>query len=805
MPDRVDDFIALPRDKQLTVMQRLSPDMQTQLLDQVKQRRSNPATPPAAAPPPAQPGFADVHPGENPVAAFFRGGAGAIKNAFENPSSLLTIPALGGPTPMTGNEQAQQAHSQGVKSQAEDIHSQAEFAKENPAYFAGGVVLPAVALHGLSKFTGPLTRTLEATRKGAQSMVGAGERAVKDTVAKTAKSAGDAAKTTEEQNRAALSKYDTDLREAGQKNVNAHVQYLAAKAETERANALAQKAVDEHNRAQLKAHQQNLDEAARKNLNAHIDYLRKTADTAKENAVRLKEVEEKNLAESKRYEKELADAQRENTAAHVKYKAESAEAEQANAAARAIPDSRAGLEKYVKDKTEDVDVRIEKARNDALVEGNTKYNTLNEKLNTVPADPETIQKAVADARGKIKGSEAEPPILKDISSRLDRSDFVYQGGHKFGPGTPVYESVKASEGGLPGGESKPLSYKDLQGYYSELGTALSKGNLAGDVYTALDTLHEAIGKDMQRIADANGQGPQLAAAREYWRRMKQTFGNSSDAVVDRAGRELKETSPDFSGNQISEYRQRLLGSFDPEIPKLLQDIAAKRDALSKLPSEGTRPTAKAPGYPEEKTVKPPQMEKPPEPKAGPSYPDETAVEPPKLKPPADQKAPPEYPEEKTVEPPKVNPIETPGVNTRTIREQLLDRWTKGETTMSRYDVKRLLGGGFGAMAGYFLGGLEGATIGGAAVTFAPAVISRLIELPSVREWLTRPPAGELETLQKLPNADRIKLTDGLKKIVPQAQAAGIKVSPALVALAGAGPATQQLQRTRAAQQLQPQQ
>lgn len=476
----------------------------------------------------------------------------------------------------------------------------------------------------------------ESMRNGAQSMVGAGERAVKTEVGKTAESAGTKAKATEEANRAELKRHAGDVKAADQKDVNAHVQHASDIADTE----------------------------------------------------------------------------------------------QANAAARAIPDSRAGLESHIADTTKDADVRIEKARHDALEEGNRQYSGVNKALGHIEANPETVVDAIEDAAGKIRGSNTKVPILEDISKRFIR--------------------------GERSGAAEAMTYSDLQGYYSELGREISRGTLPGDVYKALDTLHESIGDEMQRIADSEGKGDELKAAREYWRRMKQTFGDTSDAVSDRAGKELADQSPDYKKGQVSEHRQRLLGSFDPEIPKLLQDVAAKREQLSKFPTEATRPTATAP----------------------------------------------KYPERTEVTPPRTNPVEVPKVSTREIRERKLDEWTKGEGQLSKFQVRSLFGG-IGALIGGVFEGRIGAGFGGVAGSvLGPAAIAKIADVPAMREWLTRPPAGELETLQKLPYADRIQLMDGLKKVAAKAQAQGVEVSPVLLKAIGATaalPRTQQLQETRDAQ------
>jgi hypothetical protein len=305
---------------------------------------------------------------------------------------------------------------------------------------------------------------------------------------------------------------------------------------------------------------------------------------AEVDAERITKANAANDAALKEHEKTVAEADKKLRDAHVKHQAEKAEVENTNKAAAAIPDARTGLETYAKDLTEQADVRIEKARHDALVEGNGKYSTVNEQLNPLKATPKFLGNSLLDASEKIKGSNTSVPILKDMETRL-------------------------KTGGV-------VTYENLQGYYSELGREIVKGTLPGDVYHALDTLHETIGNEMQRIADSQGLGTELKSAREYWRRMKQTFGDTSDVISDRAGKELKDKNPDYIGGQVSEYRQRLLGSFDPQIPNLLESAAKARERLGKLPSEESarKMIAEVPRAPEAAEVPPPATKPVPDPR-----------------------------------------------------------------------------------------------------------------------------------------------------------------------------------------------
>jgi hypothetical protein len=275
----------------------------------------------------------------------------------------------------------------------------------------------------------------------------------------------------------------------------------------------------------------------------------------------------------------------------------------------------------------------------------------------------------------------------------------------------------------------------LQKTYSELGKELSKGTLPGTTYHAYDVLQEAIGDDMQRIADAHGLGQQLTDARAYWRRMKQTFGkpyNPTDAGNMALEKATGTTAADEQANRV-----RLLGSFDPTIPQTVEHLNNVRQGLDALPNE----------QPLRNVVKP-------------------LPSPPNL----DQ----------------IHPVE---VNTRTIRQNLLDRWTSGEGTMNKFQVKALISGGLGAALGGLFGHEGGATIGGlTGAVMGPAAMAKLVESPAVREWLTRPPAEELNALQSLPHADRLRIVDTLKTAAVAARADGVNVSPALIPVLGLGAA-----------------
>jgi hypothetical protein len=815
-PDAIDQFIALPKEERGKLFEQLAPEKQQSLLAEIKKRRDAKATAPVAAPPDPS--------GRTPTG---EPSANDDRNGFQRWADNLITPdprreEWQSPAKNTADDFARHVAANFLPIISHPIDSAVGFAKQvggaiangwqQPGGVAAEFVRPMIEgvvndymqygpVRGTTdalgtvlgmwatgeiggeatrvankKVIGPLTGSLkdvsakfrEAGRKGAQTVLGGGERQVATEVGNAATRQKTADTAHQEQSFGAVQ--DTKGRE---------LQYQQDVRVAERDAALANKAVEEHNRAKLKEHDASLDAAAKQNLKNHIQYLSDEAEIAKQNAIKSQEVVNKNRAEHQRYETELAEAQRKNTAAHVQHQAETAEAENANAAARAIPDSRAGLEKSIKDTTEKADVLTERARHDALKEGNEKYNGVNHALDHIEADPETTKsillnavESLSDQRGKM------PPLIKDLDDRLN--------------------------GRTPGGDQRgPMNYDELQGFYSKLGNALSGRSLEGEAYHAYDITHDAIGKEMQRIADSKGMGQELTAAREFWRRMKQTFGKSSDTINDRAGKAVNDASPEYTDAQREEYRNRLLGSFNPEIPKLLEAAKSAQARLDALPGDSTRPTAKTPKAPEEITVKPPKIEKAPEPTPGPTRPEEVQAKGlGELKDPV----PTNYPKQ-----PERVPIDDPPaqeeVNTRQLRENLIREKLATWTNVTRFQMTRLVAGPLGTLVAAVTGhpGLEAAGAVYTAGELSPFVLQKMMDRPGFREWITRPPADELETLKKIPDADRIKIYDGLNKAVQQAQKQGIKVDPRLAALVGAGtaavvgPRTKELQKLRQSQ------
>ena len=388
---------------------------------------------------------------------------------------------------------------------------------------------------------------------------------------------------------------------------------------------------------------------------------------------------------------------------------------------------------------------VETARENALKEGNRRYSGVNKALSGVEVPSSTLLGNLLDASEKIQGSMTSLPILKDIEKAVKENDSV--------------------------------PYSDLQGYYSELGRELSKGTLPGDVFHTYDTLHEAIGDQMQKVADSKGMGKQLTDARNYWRRMKQTFGKPF-AANDAASGVLKGPSG-LSSEDALLNEVRLLGSFDPGIPgqfahvknierglkalpdavparQLTQQLAeAKAKPLPLAPRRGGTPTAPEPVTP--RYVKPPDRT---------PIPDRPPAVQAKMPDPYERVAPPDRPKENA---PKK-------IGAEDIRE------AKGASLEKKADRIRSLGD-YGAVwpAFYSLrtlihGGVPNLLEAGAEATAIPALghgIANILEKPAVKDFLTRATARDVAQIPE-------DLRGDMSAVVKAAQKKGIKVSPLLV-------------------------
>lgn len=338
-------------------------------------------------------------------------------------------------------------------------------------------------------------------------------------------------------------------------------------------------------------------------------------------------------------------------------------------------------------------------------EANRRYNELNANLDPEIAPPDTLSDLVSSASEKMKGSNTETPIMKDMEKRLSSGD--------------------------------PLTYRDLQGYRSELGRELQKGSLPGDVYHAYKDMMSDITDHMSDIAKSRGLGDQFDQARSYYKQMSDTFDDPSSPIR----RALNSTEPGgvvkaFKGKDKSGIEA--LAQYDPDLAQRINTTRGYAAEANSIRSSAAQPKPLP-------TLPP----RPPAPVA-----DVTKIGP------ADIQA------------AKAEALSTRANKIRTTGHTLLNTGT-GMKMIFDLMHGNLLGIGEDALArGAFSAGQHG--------------LAAILEHPAVVNWLTKPTAADLAELAKLPAEQRVAAAQNLQPLISAAQARGLKVAPAITAITASG-------------------
>ncbi len=389
-------------------------------------------------------------------------------------------------------------------------------------------------------------------------------------------------------------------------------------------------------------------------------------------------------------------------------------------------------EKRIADAKSARQAAVETAREKARTVGNEKYGVVHTLMDDRPARDGFYKDVTEHAERGTSGSKGAPTILKAMTRRME--------------------------------SGKPVVYQDLQSDYSTLGNELSKGTLPGDVFTTYSDMHDAIGEEMQRMADSEGTpvdltkvprrmvdgvatdepayktdiGKHVYDTRNYWRRMKQTFGKTK-IINDAATKAIGGARDEAQENQM-----RLLGSFDPSIPhldSLVQTLEAKAKSLPKPVPERvlTRNVA------EQRTEAPNRVGfkvklTPPEP---------TKLHIPKT----------------------IGPEDVQRAKAASLAEEGKGNSMANSLTVfsAARDILRRNPTGFAVDLG--ARGLVGA---------GRAVIRQFLDRPAVTEWLTKATQRDVDAIPP-------DLRGDFPNVVKAAQAKGIKVSPALIGIAAASP------------------
>jgi len=647
----------------------------------------------------------------------------------------------------------------------QDAKTDPRLAKQNLVGSLLGLGAVAAVSHGAGKvqeavgsaLTERVGKVPEGVRKAAQNVVGAGERQVKTEVTKQAEAAHEA----REQTLAANQKADEAT--------------LLARGKVDEANRAAQEKIDADNKA-ARLQAKSATAAAQREANAEEPFVE--GDTV--------------VTSARKAHDDLVDRQQKVEVKRTKL-ADSLERTRQAIAQRvqAINDA---AKSYFKREFADVSKRL-----DAPDPETGKAHTISYA---------TLDGDVDEAEGQFKGSRENVRLFEDIGKRAGGVQDKGEGGLKTGrtgkgarhaPTPRELEDLADDERemlekyGAAGEELPGAKYSDLDGYYQEAGRIIGNPATAPDVRQAVVKFREKLGQRMQKLAEE--VDPDVAKKhsllrrqyKEYARGFRDYTGPSESGSPIAKGlqaedyynatkpyQELKpaeakrakailegdSTKPEtqFTDKQISgepSYRYR------KQTHKLIEHMHNLQTGLEELPSpEELRKEAdkSAERLADARTKARDLASTRPEQK---------------------EFTPAEYPKPKPGK-----PVEVPEINTRELRDKFVTDKLRNWTTVNKFQIARLVAAPIGTVIAALTAhpSLEVTGLAWSAGELTPFVLQRLLDRPGVREWFTRPPTAELETLQKVPHADRVRIADGMRSMVKEAEREGkpLKLGPGVV-------------------------
>jgi hypothetical protein len=316
----------------------------------------------------------------------------------------------------------------------------------------------------------------------------------------------------------------------------------------------------------------------------------------RETANLVKETKQANEAEAARVAKENEEQAAKRKVDLRKHFDKTQATKQANVEAGAPATRRQGLERGVEHLEPELSEQLEATERRVNGIANDKYNALVKVLKDEQAAPYQP----VDADGHIAGREQTiTEHLYDVASEPLR-------------GTETESTIIKSLGKRVESGETTLSYNDLQGYREEIGKELRKGTLAPDTFTAYKRLMPEIDRAMQEIANRKGLGPAQADARNYYRQYAETFLDRDSAV--RRAIDTSQSLKRKPADVVASLRGRspaieALARYNPDLARRINTVAgyqaegksipAKPKALKSLPHLSPKPEA---AHPQLRTV-----------------------------------------------------------------------------------------------------------------------------------------------------------------------------------------------------------
>lgn len=333
---------------------------------------------------------------------------------------------------------------------------------------------------------------------------------------------------------------------------------------------------------------------------AREDQAQAEADTAKANKEREERIAKVNADKQAAYEE-------------AKKKTDELNQAQAEQVGR-----RAELAKKVDTDSAQFGTDVKALENKVRLEGRALYKPIDDALVDENGAPETVP--VHDVSDLV--THAEENILKGSSESIKQFREILQRAEddaepelKESETDPRKYAYAAGSQGM-----EDFTFNDLQGYSSELGKAMMRPGLAGDVYHALKYVRNGLKEQMYDMAERHDMGEQLTKADAFWKQYERTFHDMSpvkrggspvahiqravdpgyilDPLLGKAGtraisliRKYDPALADRAGQLVKDYREmqelpkKIKVAESPEPPKLAEPPSPREPKQVKMPEK----------------------------------------------------------------------------------------------------------------------------------------------------------------------------------------------------------------------------
>jgi hypothetical protein len=404
---------------------------------------------------------------------------------------------------------------------------------------------------------------------------------------------------------------------------------------------------------------------------------------------------------------------------------------------------RGELAKTVDTQSLELGKHIEKVEASVSKEANAKFDNVRAKIGNPEIAPDAL---VATVRG------IEHDILHDIPENIKEFRAILAHGGEVEEG--MRESFKNVTGVEPLG-GKPITWDELQSIKSRVDARLRKSQgMNGDLKRSLYQLRDSVvNEHMGQMAEAHGAGALWTDARDFWRNYKEDFHEP--------------TGPSGSGSPVAQAREAVdpKNIRQPFLGKARSTVGNRGvDTLRKYPQHGGNEAAthaEALIKNHDEMLGLPEKESP---KSLKTSPESHQLPTPK---------------------PQVPRPEAPVVDLDKVARDAIAQKAKNWGSVNARDVGILASGSIGQLIGAVFGsrGIDqaiGALGGVAAYESGKFAMSRVLKNPRVVDWLAKTPPAEMEVLNKIPGADKIKIQTGLTDAaVEAAKTRPVQLSPSV--------------------------